>query len=80
MNFALTEFSEVRVLPWCSDVLAPRDGAALVDFLHRYAGYEAVRGGAVPVVLAGLEEHAIARANHVDRSAAALHESDALGD
>src|SRR5215216_4365917 len=64
-----------------ADVLAPRDGAALlVDFLHRYVGHEAVRGGAVPVVLAGLEEHAVSWADDLDRSAAALTEADALGD
>src|SRR5919202_3334366 len=63
------------------DVLAPGDGAALlVDFLHRYVGHEAVRGGTVPVVLAGLEEHAVARTDHLDWSAAALAEADAFGD
>src|SRR5215213_11992239 len=56
-------------------VLAPRDGAALVvDFLHREVRHEAVGDGAVPVVLAGLEEHALARADHLDRSVAALAE------
>jgi hypothetical protein len=35
------------------DVLTPRDGTTLVvGFLHRYVGHEALRGGAVPVVLA----------------------------
>src|ERR671911_140830 len=64
-----------------ADVLAPRDGTALiVDFLHRYVGHEAARGGAVPVVLAGLEEHAVTRADHLDLSAPALAEADALGD
>src|ERR671921_854977 len=64
-----------------ADVLTPRDGTALVvDFLHRKVGHEAVWGGAVPVVLAGLEEHPVARADHLDRSAAALAEADALGD
>jgi len=38
-------------------------------------GHEAVRGGAVPVFLAGLEEHAVTRADHLDRSAAALAEA-----
>src|SRR5918998_3532262 len=64
-----------------ADVLAPRDGATLVvDFLHSYVGHEAVGGGAVPVVLTGLEEHAVARSDHFDRPAAALAEADALGD
>src|SRR5215213_2758776 len=58
------------------DVLAPRDGAALiVDLLHRYVGHEAVGGSAVPVVLVGLEEDAVARADHLDGIAAALAES-----
>ncbi len=44
-----------------ADVLAPREGTALVvDFLHREVGNEAVRGGTVLVVLVGLEEHAFA--------------------
>src|SRR5213596_1264940 len=38
-------------------VLAPRHGAPrLVDLLHRDVGHEAVRCGAVPVVLARFEE------------------------
>src|SRR5690349_18915055 len=43
------------------DVLAPGHGAAgLVGLLDRHVDHEAVRRGAVPVVLAGLEEDAIA--------------------
>src|SRR5215211_4811425 len=43
------------------DVLAPGDGAAaLVGLLHRDVRHEATRGGAVPVVLAGLEVDAVA--------------------
>jgi enoyl-ACP reductase-like protein len=62
-------------------VLAPPDGAALVvDFLHRKVGHEAARGGAVPVVFSRLEEHAVSRADHLDRFSAALAEADALGD
>src|SRR5215204_4360214 len=64
-----------------TDMLAPGDGAALViDLLHRYVGHEAVGGGAVPVVLARLEEHAVARADHLDLCAAALAEAYTLGD
>ena len=38
-----------------ADMLAPREGTALVvDFLHREVGNEAVRGGTVLVVLVGL--------------------------
>jgi hypothetical protein len=63
------------------DVLTPGDRTSLVvDFLHRYVGHEASWGGTVPVVLAGLEEHAVAREDHLDRPAAALAEADALGD
>src|SRR5918999_5120707 len=62
-------------------VLAPGDGAArFVDLLHGYVGHEAVRGGAVLVVLTRLEEHAVAGADHLDLSAAALAEADSLGD
>src|SRR5215203_4448107 len=44
------------------DVLAPGYGTAgVVSLLHRDVGHEPVRGGPVPVVLARLEEHAVAR-------------------
>src|SRR5215207_10071585 len=77
---SLVEGWRVAVL-LVADVLAPRRGVAfVVDLHHREVGHEAVRGGAVPVVLAGLEEHAVTRADHLDRSAAALREADALGD
>src|SRR3954453_13651339 len=63
------------------DVLAPRHGAAgLVVLLHGDVGHEAVRGGAVPVVLTGLEEHAVAGTDDLDGAALALAEADALGD
>src|SRR3954447_23495474 len=64
-----------------ADVLAPRDGAArLVVLLHGDVGHEAVGGGAVPVVLTGLEEDPVARPELIDRPALALAEPDALGD
>src|SRR3954470_621118 len=63
------------------DMLAPGDGAAgLVVLLHGDVGHEAVRGGAVPVVLAGLEEDAVAGADLLDRPALALAQAEALGD
>src|SRR5215208_45357 len=72
---------------WCGavllvgDVFAPGDGAAgVVGLLHRYVGHEAVRGGAVPVVLSGIEVDAVARADDLDGAAAALAEPHALGD
>jgi hypothetical protein len=34
----------------------------------------------VPVIFAGLEEHAVARTDHLDGAASALREADALGD
>src|SRR3954451_23119409 len=62
------------------DVVAPCDGVALVvDFLHRHVGHEAVGGRAVPVVFASPEEHAVARTDDLDRTAAALAETDAFG-
>ena len=62
-------------------MLAPDDGAArVVGLLHGDVDHEAVGGGAVPVVLAGLEEHAIAGADGLDRPTLALARADALGD
>ena len=52
----------------------------LVVLLHGDVGHEPVRRGAVPVVLAGLEEDAVAGADDLDRAALALAEADALGD
>src|SRR3954447_24851961 len=52
--------------------VAPGRGVAfVVDLLHREVGHEAVGRGAVPVLLAGLEEHAVARTDDLDLSAAA---------
>src|SRR5215204_1757611 len=63
------------------DVLAPGDGAAgLVVLLHGDVDHEAVRRGAVPVVLARFEEHTVAGPDDLDRSALALAQADALGD
>jgi hypothetical protein len=62
-------------------VLAPRDRtAALVGLLDRDVHHEPVRRGAVPVVLSGLEEDAIAGADDLDRATFALTETDTLGD
>src|SRR3954453_7420005 len=63
------------------DVLAPGDrAAALVVLLHGDVGHEAVGRGAVPVVLAGLEDHPAAGLDLFDRTAFALAAADALGD
>src|SRR4051812_10671299 len=62
-------------------MLAPRDRAArVVVLLHGEVDHEAVGGGAVPVVLAGLEEDAVAGADLFNRAAFALAAADALGD
>src|SRR2546426_2783575 len=64
-----------------ADMRAPRRAVALlVDIDHREMAHEARRRGAVPVVLARLEEHAVARADHLDRRAAPLHEANAFRD
>jgi len=41
---------------------------------------EPLRGGAVPVLLAGLEEDAVSRADHLDRPAAPLGVADTFED
>src|SRR3954465_10376738 len=62
-------------------VLAPGHRApGLVELLHRDVGHEAVRCGAVPVVLARLEEDAVAGAERLDGAALEPAEADALGD
>jgi hypothetical protein len=43
--------------------------ALVVDLEHCEVGHEAIGGGAVPVVFAGLEEDAVAGADDLDRSA-----------
>src|SRR3954453_7076906 len=60
---------------------APVDGAsALVSESDCDVRHEARRRGAVPVVLAGLEEDAVAGSDDLDRAAFALAEADAFGD
>src|SRR3954464_13701417 len=62
-------------------VPAPTDGAAgLVVLLHRDVGHEPVGSGAVPVVLAGLEEDAVAGTDLLDRTVLALAAPNALRD
>src|SRR3954452_5443676 len=63
------------------DVLTPGDRAAgLVVLLHGDMRHETVWSRAVPVVLAGLEENAVAGMDGLDRAALALAAADALGD
>ena len=52
----------------------------VVDLDHRKVGHEAVWGGAVPVVLAGIEEDPVTGSDDLDRPAAALCAADALRD
>src|SRR5947209_19206317 len=62
-------------------MLAPCDGAAaLIGLLDGDVGHEAVRGGAVPVVLARFEVDAVARADLLDGTVLALAAADPLGD
>ena len=51
-----------------------------VDVEHRDVSHEARRRGAMPVVLARLEEHTVAGADDLDRPAATLGQADAFGD
>src|SRR3954471_87027 len=63
-----------------ADVVAPGGGdALLVDLDHGEVGHEPIGIGAVPMVFAGLEEHAITGPNDLDLPAAALTPADSLG-
>ena|SRR5215211_2085647 len=63
------------------DVVTPGRGVGfVVDVLHREVGHEAVRRSAMPVLLTGLEEHAVTGADDLDRSAAPLAQAGALRD
>ena len=53
---------------------------SVVAFVDGEVDHEPVGGGAVPVLLVGLEEDAVAGADDLDGSAAALAQADALGD
>ncbi len=62
-------------------MLAPGDRAAgFVVLLHRDVEHEAIGRRAVPVVLAGLEEDAVAGADGLDRATFALAQASAFGD
>jgi hypothetical protein len=61
-------------------VLAPRHwAAAVVVLLHGDVNHEAVGRRAVPVVLPGLEEDAVARADDLDLTALTLAKAEAFG-
>jgi hypothetical protein len=76
-----TQAATLRSVLLVGDVPAPRHrGAGLVELVHGDVGHEAVGSGAVPVVLAGLEEHAVAGAENLDRAALPLTPADSLGD
>src|SRR5215213_3730162 len=70
-----------RAVLLVAHVAAPCDRAAgLVVLLHGDVDHEAVRRGAVPVVLARLEEDAVAGPDELDLPAFPLAEADALDD
>ncbi|MEO7617004.1 MAG: hypothetical protein ABIS86_23715 [Streptosporangiaceae bacterium] len=51
-----------------------------VAFVDGQVDHQPVRCGAVPVILVGLEQHAVAGPDDLDRSAAALAQTDPFGD
>jgi hypothetical protein len=62
-------------------MLTPGHRAArIVGLLHCDVSHQTVGRGAVPVILPRLEEDAVAGPDHLDLTAAALTEADALGD
>ncbi len=62
------------------DVLAPGHAiACVVHFEHRRVDYEVVGHGAVPVVIAQFEEHAVTGADDLDQPAAALTQPNPFG-
>src|SRR5260370_41174403 len=64
-----------------ADVRTPGGAVALaVDVEHRDVCHEPRGRSTVPVLLARLEEHAVARPDYFDRPAATLGEADALDD
>src|SRR5438270_106815 len=54
--------------------------AVLIDHDEREVAHEASGRGAMPVILAGLEEDAVARSHDLDLTATPLHQADTLGD
>src|SRR3954454_11309213 len=63
------------------DMAAPgHGGSRVVVLLHGDVDHEAVGRGAVPVVLAGLEEDAVAGADDLDGTTLAPAQADAFGD
>src|SRR6266852_8940588 len=85
--FAMPRTSEPLRDRWCrgvirvADMVSPGGTVAFrVDVEHRDVSHEARRRGAMPVVLARLEEHTVAGADDLDRPAATLGQADAFGD
>jgi hypothetical protein len=69
---------------WYSSLVTCRPpgdgGAGVAVLLHGDVGHEPVRGGSVPVVLAGLEEDSVAGADDLDWAALSLAEAGAFGE
>jgi hypothetical protein len=64
-----------------ADVVAPVGGGVLVvDLVECEMDHQSVGGGAVPVLLVGLDVDAVAGLDDLDGAAAALAQADALGD
>src|SRR6202020_190965 len=61
------------------DVFTPGGRTArLIDLLNREVGHEAIGSGTVPMLLPGLEAHAIAGPDLLDRATPVLAAPDAL--
>ena len=70
-----------RLVFLVGDLFAPVGGRLIAGVLGEgEVDHESVWGGAVPVLLVGLKEDAIAGADLFDRPAAALTAADAFGD
>ena len=57
-----------------------RSDVIVVDLVERQVNHQPAGGGAVPVLLVGLDVHTVAGTDDLDGSAAALTQPDPLGD
>jgi hypothetical protein len=64
-----------------ADVDAPdRAVAFVIDFDHRKVRHEPIQSGTVPMILPGLEEHPVARADDLNGCTTPLDEPDSFDD